>query len=94
MAINVQRISLTHKMWHFLHYSVREVIYELIDVLGHFSVILQPCNFCKVESIYIRQVNDYPISFVLFVLHCEFNNQHNGKTKVAFNEKTTGPFDV
>ena len=45
-------------------------------------------------SIYIRQVNDYPISFVLFVLDCEFNNQHNGKTKVAFDEKTTGPFDV
>ena len=37
------------------------------------------------KSIYIRQVNDYPISFVLFVLHCEFNNQHNGKTKVAFD---------
>ena len=47
-----------------------------------------------IKSIYIRQVNDYPISFVLFVLHCEFNNQHNGKTKVAFDEKTTGPFDV
>ena len=48
--------------------------------------------FCL--SIYIRQVNDYPISFVLFVLHCKFNNQHNRKTKVAFDEKTTGPFDV
>ena len=47
MAINVQRISLTQEKLHFLHYSVREVIYELIDVLGHFSVILQPKNLCK-----------------------------------------------
>ena len=31
-------------------------------------------------SIYIRQVNDYPISFVSFVFHCKFNNQHNRKT--------------
>ena len=46
------------------------------------------------RSIYIRQVNDYPISFVLFVLHCKFNNQHNRKTKVAFDEKTMGPFYV
>ena len=47
MAINVQRISLTHEKLHFLHYSVREVIYELIDILGHFSVILQPRKFVK-----------------------------------------------
>ena len=32
MAINVQRISLAHEKLHFLHYSVREVTYELIDV--------------------------------------------------------------
>ena len=49
MAIDVQRISLTHEKLHFLHYSVREVIYEVIDVLGYFSVILQPRNFFKVE---------------------------------------------
>ena len=42
MAINVQRISLTHEKLHFLHYSVPEVIYELINVLGHFAVTLQP----------------------------------------------------
>ena len=42
MAINVQEISLTYEKLHFLHYSVREVINELIDVLGHFSVIYQP----------------------------------------------------
>ena len=41
MAINVWRISLTEEKLHFLHYSVRGVIYALIDVLGHFSVILQ-----------------------------------------------------
>ena len=33
------------------------------------------------QSIYIRQVNDYPISFVLFVLHCKFNNQHIGRQR-------------
>ena len=36
---NVQRISLTHEKLHFLHSSVQEVIYELINVLGHSSVI-------------------------------------------------------
>ena len=40
MAIHVQRISLTHEKLHFLHYSVREVIYKLID-------------FDQVEFIYI-----------------------------------------
>ena len=29
-----------------------------------------------------------------FVLYCKFNNQHNGKTKGAFDVKTRGPFDV
>ena len=43
MAINVQRISLTHDKFYFLHYSVREVIYALIDVLGHFQ------SFCNHE---------------------------------------------
>ena len=47
-----------------------------------------------IESIYIRQVNDYPISFVSFVFHCKFNNQHNRKTKGAFDVMTKGPFDV
>ena len=42
IAISVWRISLTHGNLHFLHYSVRGVISALIDVLGHFSVILQP----------------------------------------------------
>ena len=53
MTINVQRISLTHEKLHFLHYSVREAIYELIDVVGYFSVILQPGNFCKVDLTYV-----------------------------------------
>ena len=43
MAIIVQMISLTHEKLHFLHYSVREVIYELIDV----SAIFQ--SFCNHE---------------------------------------------
>ena len=47
-----------------------------------------------VESIYIRQVNDYPISFVSFVFHCKFNNEHNRRTKAAFDVMTKGPFDV
>ena len=42
MAANVRRISLTYEKLHFIHYSVRGVTYPLIDVLGHFSVILQP----------------------------------------------------
>ena len=42
MAINNRRISLAHKKLHFLHFSVKGVIYALIDVSGHFSVILQP----------------------------------------------------
>ena len=42
MTINVQRISLIHEKLHFLHYFVQGVIYALIDVLGHFAVILQP----------------------------------------------------
>ena len=37
MAIKVQRISLTHEKLHLLQYSVRGVIYALIDVLGHFQ---------------------------------------------------------
>ena len=43
MAINVKRISLIHEKLHFRHYSVRGVIYELIDVLGHFQ------SFCNHE---------------------------------------------
>ena len=43
MAINVQRISLTREKLHFIHYSVREVMYALIDVLGMFQ------SFCNHE---------------------------------------------
>ena len=43
MAIDVQRIFLTNEELHFLHYSMREVIYKLIDVLGHFQ------SFCNHE---------------------------------------------
>ena len=42
MAVNIRMISLIHEKLHFLHFSVRGVIYTLIDVLGYFSVILQP----------------------------------------------------
>ena len=52
-AINVRRISLTHEKLHFLHYSVLGVMYALFDVLGHFSVMLQSWNFCKVEFTFI-----------------------------------------
>ena len=45
-------------------------------------------------SVYIRQVNDYPIKLSSFVFHCEFNNQHNGKTKGAFDVMIKEPFDV
>ena len=42
----------------FMHYSVRGVIYALIDILGNFSVILQPWNFCKVEFTYISSARE------------------------------------
>ena len=58
MAMNVQWISLTHEKWYFLHYSARGVHYDLIDVLGHFTVILQPWNFCKVEFTYISSARE------------------------------------
>ena len=53
MAINVSRIALSHEKLHFLQCSVRGVLYDLINVLGPFSVILQPRNFLKVKSTYI-----------------------------------------
>ena len=49
LAIDVWRISLTHEKLHFLHYSVQGVRYALINVLGSYSVILQPLTFCKIE---------------------------------------------
>ena len=55
-AINAWKISLTHEKLHFLHYSVREVIYALIDVSGHFSVI---CN----HEIFVKLI--LPILLVL-----------------------------
>ena len=69
MAINVQRIPLTDEKLHFLHYSVQEVMHELIDVLGHFSVILQPKNFVKLNL---------PIFLVLV------DSEKNHKTALIF----------
>ena len=64
MAINVHRISLTREKFHFPHYSLGEVIFQLIDVLGHFSVVFQSRNFFKVErSFYffgVKNWNDIP----------------------------------
>ena len=42
VLIRVQWISLTHEQSHFLYQSVQGVLYYLINVVGHFSVILQP----------------------------------------------------
>ena len=56
IAIDVRRISLNHEKLHFLHYSVRGVIYALIDVSGHFSL------FCKHE---IFEKLNLPIFVVL-----------------------------
>ena len=53
MAINGRTTSLTHEKLRFLHNSVRGAIFALINVLGHFSVILQPGNFSKVEFTFI-----------------------------------------
>ena len=49
MAIDVQRISLTHEKLHFLHHSVREDIYELVDIWSHFSVICNHEIFVKLN---------------------------------------------
>ena len=49
MVNNVQRISLIHEMLHFVHYFVQGVIYDLIDVLGHFSVICNHAIFVKLN---------------------------------------------
>ena len=47
VAINVQRISLTQEKLHFLHHSVREVIYELIEVWAIFQ------SFCN-HDIFVK----------------------------------------
>ena len=51
LAIYAQRISFTHKQLHFLHWSLRSFLYDLINVLGPFSVIFQPKDYHKVEFI-------------------------------------------
>ena len=53
MAINVQGIYLSRVKLPFLYSSAREGgLYDLINVLGPFSVTLQPLNFCKIEFTY------------------------------------------
>ena len=52
MAVTVQWISLTCEQFFFLYRSVRGVLYDLIIVLGKFSVIVQLCNFCGVGFTY------------------------------------------
>ena len=47
MAKNVWWMSLTQDKLHFLAWSVRGVIYYLINVLMNFPIILQPWHFCK-----------------------------------------------
>ena len=42
-------VALNHEKLYFLHCSVRGVLYDLINVLGAFSVILQPLNFLKAK---------------------------------------------
>ena len=49
MAMKVQWISLTHEQLHFSLLVCERSPYDLINVLGHFSVISQPQNVCKVE---------------------------------------------
>ena len=51
MVMNLQRIALTYEKAHFLYRSVREVLH-LINVLGSFSVILQPWKFFKRKFTY------------------------------------------
>ena len=49
MAINVQRIALTHEKLRFLHYPVPGVIHALIDVLGHFFSHFATMKFEKLN---------------------------------------------
>ena len=42
----------------FYYWCVRRVPYDLINVLGPFSVILQSWNLCKVEFIHISSVDN------------------------------------
>ena len=52
MAINVQWISHNHEKWLFLM-DLRKESFDLINVLGHFSVILQPCyDFSKLGTFF------------------------------------------
>ena len=53
MAINVQRIVLTHEKLHFLYCLVRRAINDLINVFGPFSVIFAIMESLKVEVTYI-----------------------------------------
>ena len=53
MPINVQRIALTHETLHFLYSSAQGVLYDFINALALFLVILQQRNSCKVEVNYI-----------------------------------------
>ena len=41
---------LTHEKLHFLHYPMREVIYALIDVLGHFQSLCNHETFAKLNE--------------------------------------------
>ena len=64
MAIKVQRIALTHKKLPFVGCPVLGILYELISVLGPFSVIVQKFNFLKEKSgvcIIVDYSRDYTV---------------------------------
>ena len=57
MAIDVQRIPVTHENLPFLHFSVRGMLFGLINDLGPPSVILQAYNCTIIEFTYISSAH-------------------------------------
>ena len=52
------RTYVTHENLYFPYCSVRGVLYDVINVLGPFSVILQPLNFSNVENAYTSSARE------------------------------------
>ena len=58
MAINVQCISLTREQLHFSYWFVWWSLYNLINILGHFSIILHQWDLRKVEFVDVSSAHE------------------------------------
>ena len=58
MAVNVQRISLTHEKLHCLYRSEGGVFYHLINAFGPFFSHFATLTFCKVEFAYVSSARE------------------------------------